>query len=352
MLVGPVIEFRGEAGEVHDWHVDGIRTTTVIAGEVHIEIRGGDRSQPPIKLVVEDPGFERRVDDVRLSADPGAGKAFRIRWKRTTLLTLVGVAAVVLPLGYLLATRGAVYAHRFVPVEQERALGDLVYKRVMNDYEVCEDAALTDFLNHMVDELSEDGSPYDCDVTVVKSDDVNAFAVPGGRIIVLSGLLDACPTPDGVAGVLAHEVVHVEQRHGLKQMMRSLGLLFFARQAIGAGFEQLETAETVTEIMSLLSVLKYSREMEEEADRLAIVKLHRSRRTVEGMKEFFEWIRDEFGMEKLEHALSWLGSHPVTADRIAVCEAAASAEEGSRMPWLEEEKTWVRFQHTCPAHAD
>ena len=75
MLVGPVIEFLDEAGDSHHWHVDGIRTTSVIAGEVHFEIRGDGRSLPPIKLIVEDPAFERTVDDVRLSAAPGA------RWK-------------------------------------------------------------------------------------------------------------------------------------------------------------------------------------------------------------------------------------------------------------------------------
>ena len=104
MLVGPVIEFRGDAGDTHHWHVDRVRTTSVIAGEVHLEIRGDDRSQPPIKLIVADPDFERTVDDVRLSATPGAGKAFRIHWKRITLLTLIAVAAVVLPLGYLVVT--------------------------------------------------------------------------------------------------------------------------------------------------------------------------------------------------------------------------------------------------------
>ncbi len=223
----------------------------------------------------------------------------------------------------------------------------MIYQSLIKDFDVCDDSELSEFLRRVVGELEEENSPYDCSITVVRSEDANAFALPGGRIIMLSGLLAECSTGDGVAGVLAHEVAHIEQRHGLKQLLRSLGVIYFTGMVVGAGFEELETAETITELGALLIVLQYSRQAETEADAIAILKLRRAQREISGLAKFFENVAAKQGMGKLERALGWLSSHPVTADRIRRFKQAETEEAAETVPWLTGENSWIDYQNAC-----
>ena len=68
-------------------------------------------------------------------------------------------------------------------------------------------------------------NPYKFEVTVVKSDVVNAFALPGGYVVVFTGLMKKAETGEEVAGVLGHELNHVLQRHGMERIVKNLGLI-------------------------------------------------------------------------------------------------------------------------------
>jgi predicted Zn-dependent protease len=170
---------------------------------------------------------------------------------------------------------------------------------------------------------------------VVDNEESNAFAAPGGRIVVFSGLLRHCPSADARAGVLAHEIVHVEQRHGLKHLLRSLGVFYFAGCFIGGGVEEFATAETIGELSSVFVLFKHSRDHEREADRIGVEKLQAAGRRATGLSEFFRAIASDRPGDSVPRRLAWISTHPMHSERIAEVERLARAHESAARPWVD-----------------
>lgn len=154
-------------------------------------------------------------------------------------------------------------------------------------------------------------SPYTFRVFVVNSPAVNAFAAPGGYIVVFRGLLQQTKTAEELAGVLAHEIQHILKRHTTRAILQraSTGLLLAALtgDASGAMTYGLESART-------LGLLRYSRQNEEEADREGMRMLIDAGINPEGMIAFFEMLKQK-GVE-VPDSLKYLSTHPTTEDRI------------------------------------
>jgi len=112
--------------------------------------------------------------------------------------------------------------------------------------------------------------------TVLDSDVVNAFALPGGPVYVTRGLLGNLKTEDQLAAVLAHEITHINSRHGSQQISRQMGfqvLLAAASAAAGRterGVQMATQTEDLARVVVGLINLKYSRGMEREADRFGL----------------------------------------------------------------------------------
>ena len=123
-------------------------------------------------------------------------------------------------------------------------------------------------------------------LTVVPESQVNAFALPGGEVFVLTGLLDRTKDDDDMLrGVLAHELGHAVHRHGVRGLVR--------RGVYGVGLALLlgGTDDALTTLIagaSQLDDLGYSRSMEEEADAFGVDLLHRSKHSSEGLARFLE----------------------------------------------------------------
>lgn len=154
---------------------------------------------------------------------------------------------------------------------------------------------------------------------LVKQDDtVNAFAMPGGIIVVHAGLLDKAASPTELAAVLAHEIQHVEQRHSLRQMISSLG--WGALLALTLG----DTSSLAALVVHQAGTTYFSRDMETEADRLGFQTLLRAGIAPSGMLSFFE---------RLDHSdngggamPTWMASHPQTAERSAAIRALIASQ--------------------------
>src|SRR5690606_26348291 len=102
-------------------------------------------------------------------------------------------------------------------------------------------------------------------VSVADDPQVNAFAAPGGRIVLLEGLLREAESPDEIAGVLAHEIGHVTERHPTAAALRLLGIQALLTGIFGDG----SLASAAAGAGGLLVALSYSRDDERTADRLA-----------------------------------------------------------------------------------
>jgi predicted Zn-dependent protease len=150
-------------------------------------------------------------------------------------------------------------------------------------------------------------NPYKFDISVVKSDVVNAFALPGGYIVVFTGLIKKADSGEEVAGVLSHEVTHVLKRHGLNRIIKNLGLVTVVAIIVGdpRGFGGL-----VKQVGLDLLTLKFGRAQETEADVQGLQLLQRAKIDPSGMIRFFERLA-----EKDQGRMEWLSTHPMSAAR-------------------------------------
>lgn len=163
-------------------------------------------------------------------------------------------------------------------------------------------------------------SEYPVELFVCEDKVVNAFAIPGGKIVVYQGILDAFETWEELAAVLGHELAHVEKRHSLKQMSRNLStyLVFsiMTSDASGVTAVFLENAFTLKDMSN-------SRSMETEADDIGFQYLKDLSVNPQGMVDLFKALQVESpelgeNMEKLTKIMS---THPLTQDRIDHAEA-------------------------------
>jgi predicted Zn-dependent protease len=167
------------------------------------------------------------------------------------------------------------------------------------------------------------GSPHRYRWLVADSPAVNAFAAPGGIVVVNAGLIRAAGSPEEVAGVLAHEIAHAELRHGLRAMVKGAGLRLLAALALGdySGTVLAEGAKQLTE-------LGFSREAEREADRDGLRRLVAARIDPAGMVRFFEKLAQEESLAPPE----LLSTHPATEERLAGLRREAAALRGEWRP--------------------
>ena len=149
----------------------------------------------------------------------------------------------------------------------------------------------------------------------------NAFAMPGGTVVVTDQLVRAFPDSDVIAGVLGHEIAHVSEAHGLKQVYRSLGTYLLVAVIVGDVGPVLD--DLLLEGGVLLS-LSYSREHEREADRIGMALAAKAGYDPAALALFFEKLP---GGGK-SGGPSWLSTHPASQDRIA--EIRRLAEEIDR----------------------
>lgn len=143
---------------------------------------------------------------------------------------------------------------------------------------------------------------------VLRDPSVNAFAAPGGVVVVHTGLLAAAETPDEVVGVLAHEVTHVLHRHSMRQLVFAVGLAGAVQILVGSPEG---AAGVLAESASELSSLGFSRDQEQDADLGGLDLLRSARLPAAGLIRFFDVLKKGPAPPAL------LSSHPPAEDRAA-----------------------------------
>jgi len=139
----------------------------------------------------------------------------------------------------------------------------------------------------------------------------NAFALPGGRIFVFTGLLDRIQRPEELAGVLAHEMAHVTQRHGLHKLIAGEGPYYVLKLFIS---DKQEVLSSISAGSQLLVNESYSRNIEREADTLGWHYLLAANIDPRGLADFFQLLTEG---ENAEIIPQMFRSHPATSERIA-----------------------------------
>jgi len=206
------------------------------------------------------------------------------------------------------------WAANRVSIETEQKMGKAVLASYNRQQDIITSGAAVDFVKSVGNQLTQ-GSPYTYQWLVVKDDMVNAFAMPGGIVIVNTGLLKKAGNANEVAAVLAHEVQHVEQRHALKNMMHSAGVAAVVMLVLG------DANAAMILIAHQVSTQFFSRQVEAEADLKGAQLLLKQHIQPNGMASFFKRLSKE--EPKNGQVPEWLSSHPDTQHRIHLAEQFA-----------------------------
>jgi predicted Zn-dependent protease len=208
-------------------------------------------------------------------------------------------------------------------VEDEKKLGKEFYEKLERKGVFLNDRKINDYFNTIGQSILSQGktSPFSFTFTVIKNPGINAFATPGGYVYVYSGLIKISENEAQVAGVLAHEIAHVKCRHIAKILEKSkkVGIATMAAILAGAfigGGDETTAAVTTFSIAAAASMnLKYTREHEEEADRMGMSYLVKAGYDGKGMLDFLKIMRQyEYYSNSIP---SYFLTHPGTGERIA-----------------------------------
>jgi predicted Zn-dependent protease len=207
----------------------------------------------------------------------------------------------------------------FYSFDKEVALGRQLARDVDRTSKFVSDPIVTEYVNRVAQNLvlhSDAKVPFT--IKVVDSNDINAFALPGGFLYVNRGLLEAAENEAEVAGVISHEIAHVTARHGVEQASKgelirygSIGLIFFG--GIGGYI-----AQQVASLAVPLTFLKFSRGAEKEADRLGAQYMWASGYDPNALISFFEKLQNQEKGNKNSTLLKVFSTHPLTGDRITL----------------------------------
>lgn len=259
----------------------------------------------------------------------------RWRWTIAVLVLCLSVPLVALVTLVVRSDAVAAWVVQWVPPAYEAKLGDLVLAQTRAQRHVVDRGPAVDALRHIGEKLVPH-SPYRYRWLVVDHPDINAFAAPGGVVVVFSGLLQAADTPEEVAGVLAHEVAHAELRHGLQGVVKSLGL-----QA-GAVLLGDVTGVAAPGLLSQLLERQFSREAETAADAEGLRRLVAADIDPGSMVVFMQKLAAK---EKGVDVPPWLSTHPAPDDRAARLQAQVAAQPG---PWQPLAIDWASIKKSLP----
>ncbi|HEX9745333.1 MAG TPA: M48 family metalloprotease [bacterium] len=233
--------------------------------------------------------------------------------RKFLILVSVIVISMLLPI--------SAHAINLISTEMEIEIGRSVRDDVLDEYDEWtrpEDVQLVNTLtSRLLEFTTREGIDYE--FHIIESDEINAFAAPGGFIFLTTGILDFTNRdPAMIAGVLAHEIGHVERKHGRDRMqdalLRQLGFSIL----LGA-FDMDEEAVQIAAGVALVLVEQgYSREDEYDADRIGVKLTYLSGwYPSDGLISFLDKLDKEIpGNDDLGEVGQWFSSHPETARRV------------------------------------
>ena len=274
----------------------------------------------------------------------------RIQRGTSARLLCCSIAVIVMGLGlFWWGPRLADPLARMVPMRWEEPLGWYLTESFVQHAPVCNGAAGQAALKVLTERLLPTTlSQMPLKFQVRKAHVINAFALPGGQVMMFHGLVKAARSPEEVAGVLAHEMAHQIQRHPMRGLVRSMGLRMISGTVMG-GFSM--TIASGTRVGETLFSLSYNREDELEADRVGVELLNNADIRGDGLIDFFMRYqggtamtvsRAKKGESTQEHLMTFLSTHPPGQERLTTIR---SMVRGKRDALTTEQ--WKALQTIC-----
>lgn len=191
----------------------------------------------------------------------------------------------------------------------------------------AKDSALVQPVATLLQHLAQKNqlNPQHYHLHLLEKKEVNAFALPGGHLVVHTGLLKNVKSESELAGVLAHEMAHVEKDHVMKSLAKEWGLATLTSVATGGG-------ELAREVLQYLGSAAFSRQLEAEADAQAVAYLIQAQIDPKGMASFLLRLSED--KADLEAYTRWLNTHPAGKERADQIRAKALPANFQPVPVL------------------
>jgi predicted Zn-dependent protease len=223
---------------------------------------------------------------------------------------------------------------KLVPMSVEAKVGQQMMDELSKGEKFCRSEAGLAALDGLVDRLSATTEgDYEFKVYVANDDVLNAFAAPGGHVVIYRTIIEEAEKPEEVAGVLAHEMAHVTEGHPRRGMVEALGYGVF--RLVTPGDDNIGA-----ELVKSAFANRYSRDDELEADRSGVGMLNAAGIDSRGLSVFFDRLSAK-GQE-VPGALEFLSTHPTGETRKAELEGLT--KEGA--PALTDEE-WAALKKAC-----
>lgn len=270
-------------------------------------LRLSSATDPDARLTVLNQQAALEIQRGLSAIDGGSGS----RWRTAGWLAAAALGAVAVAWGlYAALPLVSRPIARAIPLAWEDQLGDGVVQSQLAGKRSCGGADGMTALNGLLQEIvSANTIDRRFILHVVHDNTRNAFALPGGHIVLLSGLLDDLHGPDELSGVLAHEMSHVLERHITERLVRATGVGLLFTWVTG------DPSSLIAGAGSLLVNLSYSRSDEAEADARGVALLERAGFATSGLASFF--LRMEEHQGKGDVLPQLLSTHPRSVDRAA-----------------------------------
>lgn len=281
-------------------------------------------SRPGWTIYTPEKSIVKRIKKImKETADPDSSRDIKkvkrslTRSKITILIVLAIIAAIIYGLVLLRNPITRAIA-KSIPVEWEQSLGKGVFEQYTASKTIIDDPVALENLEKITAPLlrSIPQTRYRFKIYIVQDSTINAFALPGGIVVLNTGLIKAVGSADELLGVIAHECAHVTQQHGLRKLIDSLGLYLIVKAFLGA---KTDLWAGILQNGAFLLNQKFSRDFEQEADETGFQYLADARLNAGGLIVFLtrlELERKKADKMNLTETLSFLSTHPAPSSRI------------------------------------
>lgn len=233
------------------------------------------------------------------------------------LWTVLGITISVVFLLFALYFKGLpIIAEKIAmkfPYSTEKKIGEQLYKSNLSGQKI--DSVKSIYAKMFFDSLHLENNE-NITITILKSREINAYAMPGGHIVVYDSILTLMETPEEFASLLAHEYAHIKLRHSLRGIVRQAASTLFFSLIFG---DAQGTAVILAENADKLKSIQYTREMEQQADEEGLICLIQNNINPSGMLELFKKLDKSTG-SITDKASEFLSTHPLFKTRMGYIE--------------------------------
>lgn len=222
---------------------------------------------------------------------------------------------------------------KLISVNDEIALGREAQQEVRRQVPALRDSTVNNYVERLGRRIAAqaDGPRYPYSFDVADKREINAFALPGGPIWVHRGAIQAAQTEAQLAGVLAHEIAHIANRHAADQLTKGT----FANVGLGVlgallgGGNGARIAQMGAGVAAQATMMKFSRDAERQADMKGLAYMKRAGYDPRGMVEFLQILRARQGRDP-GSVQTFFASHPAPAERVSRLQQEANRLAGGR----------------------